>query len=304
MWPTRSARLEELDRGLLEFSRTETSLKGIPDRGARRTLAEQMIASLRRLHYTEILKGRDIHPDRANPESNLFDPERAALLFARNGDRDEGIWLIFLSIHFGKHRVHGWRMVRDIYSGLGSGRWTWQRVSSKPNTFRDWLRANRERIGGAFGNHRKYETLDPDSRSSSATVIESCVDLLKPSPSSYFDALVRSIGNDPHRIFEAAYQRLAIVRFGRLARFDFLSLLGRMDLAPLEPGSTYLRGATGPLQGARLLIDGDSRSSSSEDDLDEVLRRLDRTLNVGMQVMEDSICNWQKSPRKFIHFRG
>jgi len=27
-------------------------------------------------------------------------------------------------------------------------------------------------------------------------------------------------------------------------------------------------------------------------------------LNVGMQVLEDSLCNWQKSPRQFVHFRG
>jgi Alpha-glutamyl/putrescinyl thymine pyrophosphorylase clade 3 len=129
------------------------------------------------------------------------------------------------------------------------------------------------------------------------------VELCSPSPSRYFAALARSTGNDPKEIFDAAYQRLTIARFGRLAKFDFLALLGRMDLGPLKPGSAYLRGATGPLRGARLLIDGDPESHSKADVLDEVLRRLDEILDVGMQVMEDSICNWQKSPRKFVHFR-
>ncbi len=304
MWPSRSQRLEELNRGLLEFSRVDTVLTGIIDKAARRTLAQQMMASLRRLDYTTILKGRDIHPDRANPESNLFDPERAALFQARKGNPDEAIWLVFLSIHFGKHRIHGWRMVRDVCSGLGTGRWTWERVSAQPEAFRDWLRTNRARIGGAFGNHRKYETLDADSRSSTALVIESFVKLCSPSPSGYFAALVRSTGNDPAKIFDAAYHDLTIVRFGRLAKFDFLALLGRMDLAPIKPGSAYLHGATGPLRGARLLVDGDANSRRSADELDMILQRLDQTLNVGMQVMEDSICNWQKSPRKFIHFRG
>jgi len=118
MWPTRSRRLEELDRGLLEFSRADIPLRGISDEVMRRTLAQQMIASLRRLDYTAILKTRGIHPDRTNPDSDLFDPERAALWHARNGNADEAIWLIFLSIHFGKHRTHGWRMLRDVYSGL------------------------------------------------------------------------------------------------------------------------------------------------------------------------------------------
>jgi hypothetical protein len=271
---------------------------------AKETLARQMIASLRRLDYTAILKTRDVNPARADPMSSMFEPERAAIFHARNGNIDEAIWLIFLSIHFGKHGRHGWRMVRDVYSGLGSGMWTWRRMSSHPNAFRKWLRENRANIGGVFGNHRKYETLDPDSNGSSASVLDSFVKLCGPSPSGYFAKLTHSTGNDPKKIFDVAYQGLDIARFGRLAKFDFLSLLGRLNLAQLQPGSAYLRGATGPLRGARLLIDGNPNSSTKVDELDKILQRLDSVIEVGMQVMEDSICNWQKSPTKFIHFRG
>ena len=31
---------------------------------------------------------------------------------------------------------------------------------------------------------------------------------------------------------------------------------------------------------------------------------LDLRLQVGMQVFEDALCNWQKSPVHFEHFRG
>ena len=264
----------------------------------------QMIASLRRLDFTAALLNRDVHPDRANPNSPLFDPERAAIFHSRNGNIDEAIWLIFLSIHFGKHARHGWTMLRDVYSGLGKGLWTWQRVSAQPSAFAKWMEENHERIGGAFGNHRKYETLDPNSKSSTILVINSFINACAPSPSSFFNSLTRSVGNDPKEIFDAAYRMLTITRFGRLAKFDFLCLLGRMGLAPLQPGSAYLKGATGPLKGTRLLVDGDSSSTTSAEELDLILQRLDQTLDVGMQVMEDSICNWQKSPRKFIHFRG
>lgn len=225
MWPSRLERLEQLGRDFLNFSRDDTALLGIADDLSRRTLAQQMVASLRRLDYTAILKRRDIHPYRANPQSDLFDPERAAMLYARNGNANEAIWLVFLAIHFGKHAKHGWRMVRDVYSGLGTGSWTWQRVSGQPNAFRNWLRANRAGIGGAFGNHRKYETLNADSKSSTALVIESFVELFSPSPSGYFSPLVRSTGNDPTKIFDVAYHGLTIARFGRLAKFDFLALL-------------------------------------------------------------------------------
>ena len=304
MWPKRAARAAQLEAGLRQFSQNDTPLLGAMDKPVRDALAMQMIASLRRLDYTAILKTRDIDPRRGDPASDLFDPERAAILELRAGNADEAIWLVFLSVLFGKHKNHGWRRLRDVYSGLGSGRWTWARASAQPAAFRSWLKANHQAIGGAFGNHRKYETLDPESKSSSALVVESFIALCSPSPSGYFASLTRSVGNDPAKIFDAAYRELKIARFGRLAKFDFLCLLGRLDLAPVRPGSAYLRGATGPLAGARLLIYGDSNSGAKADDLDQVLQRLDEVLDVGMQVMENSICNWQKSPKRFVHFRG
>jgi hypothetical protein len=233
----------------------------------------------------------------------MFDPERAALFHTRNGNPDEAIWLIFLSIHFGKHGRHGWRMLRDVYSGLGAARWSWDRVSAQPGVFRKWLKENRVNIGGAFGNHRKYETLAVDSKSSTALVIESFIRQCGPSPSAYFAALTRSNGNDPMKIFDAAYEAFAIPRFGRLAKFDFLALLGRMDLAPLKPGSAYLRGATGPLRGARLLVDGDANSRTNPDSLDEILQRLDQTLDVGMQVRGFNL-QLAKEPQKICPLSG
>jgi Alpha-glutamyl/putrescinyl thymine pyrophosphorylase clade 3 len=120
MWPTRRKRLSQLENGLQAFSKKDTVLEGIASDEARATLTMQMIASLRRLEYTAILKRRSIGAIRTDPNNNLFDPERAALFHAANGNVDEAIWLVFLSIHFGKHGRHGWRMVRDVYSGIGT----------------------------------------------------------------------------------------------------------------------------------------------------------------------------------------
>jgi hypothetical protein len=304
VWPTRSIKINQLDHGLQIFSKQEHNLLGIVNPAHRKTLVLQMIASLRRLDYTRLIKSRHISPNRTDPASDLFDPERAATLYARNGQTDEAIWLVFLATHFGQHGRHGWRMFRDVYSGLGSAKWTWSRVSANPQQFRAWLQQNFQQVGGAFGNHRKYETLNPASNNGTAHVVESFVHCFQPSPSRWFAELVRSAGNDPHMVFDAAYNGLTIARFGRLAKFDFLALLGRLDLAPIAPGSAYLSGATGPLRGARLLIDGNSSSTTRAADLDAILRQLDGVLNVGLQVMEDSICNWQKSPHRFIHFRG
>jgi hypothetical protein len=296
--------MKELDQALQDFSTNHKELKGIANPAHREALVLQMIASLRRLDYTQAIGSRDIGADRSNPASDLFDPERAAALLARTGEVDEAIWLIFLATHFGQHGRHKWRMLRDVYGGLGTERWTWARVSANPKHFRSWLEKNVQHIRGVFGNHRKYETLNPASNNGTATVIESFVECFAPCPSRWFANLVRAVGNDPHILFDAAYNRLSISRFGRLAKFDFLALLGRLDLAPISPGSAYLSGATGPLRGARLLIDGDVNSASGAADLDAILQQLDTHLHVGMQVMEGSICNWQKSPHAFIQFRG
>lgn len=265
----------------------------------------QMVASLRRLDYTRHLLGRDISAERADPSSVLFDPERAAIFHARAGRIDEAFWLTFLSVHFGKNLKHGWKRVRDVYSGLGSGHWTWARVSADPSAFREWLRQNRDRIDGGFGNHRKYESLN-DGPKGTGAVVESYVAWVGPARShaQLIAELVRRGGNHPHSIFNAFYQSMRVARFGRLGKFDFLALVGRLGLAPISPGSAYLSGATGPLRGARLLFCDDPDASVNEEDLDAWLQELDTILDVGMQVMEDSICNWQKSPNRFVHFRG
>jgi alpha-glutamyl/putrescinyl thymine pyrophosphorylase-like protein len=303
-WPSRQNKLAHLAAALDEFSKTQYPLLGIKQAAARNTLAMQMIASLRRLDYTRIIKGRSIDPERADPSSPMFDPERAAILHAKDGCIDEAIWLIFLATHFGKHGLFGWRRMRDVYSALGQERWTWAKVSENPARFESWMRLNYERIGGAFGNHRKYESVRPDSANGTMVVIKSFIDCVEGAPSRWFADLIKRTGNDPHKIFDAAYYELKVARFGRLAKFDFLALIGRLDLAPITPGSTYLRDATGPLKGARLLVDGDVKSATRAEELEDVLRLLDEKLNVGMQVTEDSICNWQKSPTKFKHFKG
>ena len=46
------------------------------------------------------------------------------------------------------------------------------------------------------------------------------------------------------------------------------------------------------------------RLQESPVNLDRWLVELNNELKVGMQVLEDSLCNWQKSPEKFKPFRG
>ncbi len=158
---------------------------------------------------------------------------------------------------------------------------------------------------GKFGNHRKYASLRPDAKGTTREVVESYVAWIGPGGHARFFAdVVRRAGNDPHLIFDVLYGELPVVGFGRLAKFDYLSLIGRYGIAPIEAGSAYLAGATGPADGARLLFDGRRDGRSPVRQLQALLDALDRDLCVGMAVMEDALCNWQKSPTRFVHYKG
>ena len=110
----------------------------------------------------------------------------------------------------------------------------------------------------------------------------------------------KQVGQNARDVFDFLYRSMnAVKRFGRLAKFDYLTMLGKLGIAPIEPGSAYMIGATGPLKGARLLFGG----KSSANELDSLLNELDAHIQVGMQVLEDALCNWQKSPSKFVSFR-
>ena len=95
---------------------------------------------------------------------------------------------------------------------------------------------------------------------------------------------------EPIDEFDVLYRRLRpVTRFGRTGCFDFLVLLLDLGLISAEPRSCYLRGATGPLQGAKLLW-----GERLPRELDEMAAELSEWLDVSPIVMEDALCNWQK----------
>lgn len=305
---------QQLRDTLRSFDRRTRPLPGIQDAANRETFVEQLIESIRRVKYISVIRTLGLSPLRADPSSNLFDPLKAAVLQQREGQIDEAFWLVFLSVHFGKNRRTGWRLVRDVYGGLGRPeRWDWVRTSSDPDRFRQWLAANETTLRGGdgvsrhFGNHRKYESLDADSTNGTGAAIESYVRWVRP-PRNHqmlIEEAYKEMGGDRRRTFDYLYRSMgAVNRFGRTAKFDYLAMIGKLRLAPIEPGSTYMQGATGPLRGARLLFAGDTEASLSRQLLDGWLVGLEAELPVGMQVLEDALCNWQKSPGRFNRFRG
>ena len=95
--------------------------------------------------------------------------------------------------------------------------------------------------------------------------------------------------------FAALYRRLRIFRFGRLAKFEWLSLLGYTGVLDIKADHCYLTEATGPKRGAKLLF-GMRRDS----DLERLAIDVADALAVDYAAFEASLCHWQASPDYYI----
>lgn len=294
-----------VEEALERAERRGLDLPGIQDADTRRVFCMQIIESIRRVKFVRMLSERNLTPERSNPTNDLFDPLRAAVHLRAAGDTDEACWLAFLSTHFGRRPDTKWNLVKAFYRGDQHGRWSWRRTISETNVLLAWLDSNKEslRSAGRFGNHRKYESLDAYSKNGTGAALISYINWVM-SFGGHQNLLRRALeegDNNSELSFAWLYGEMKKVsRFGRMAKFDFLCMLDKLNLAPISPGSMFVSESTGPLRGSRVLF-GSEKSAS---DIEDSVRILDKEMLVGMQVFEDAICNWQKSTHVFKAFRG
>lgn len=304
MWPSRDPERQRIANDLAA-AKAPLGLSGLPNQATIDTLALQFVASLRREDYYQVVQKKPVSIARADPNSPLFDAERAVAFHMQQGNVDEAGWLIFLMTHFARATHTKWQRLQDVYGRLGTGVWDWATVTTNPSAFHSWIDANWQQIRGKFGNHRKYNSLRPTAVSPLHRTVDDYLAWIGPvGHASFFANAVHAAGNDPHTIYDHLYNSMKVRTFDRLGKFDYLSLVGRYGLAPISAGSAYLKGATGPQSGARLLVDGSRKSATRLALIQGTLDALDVRLNVGMAVMEDALCNWQKSPAQFVHYLG
>jgi Alpha-glutamyl/putrescinyl thymine pyrophosphorylase clade 3 len=304
---------DRLRAGLAAYEASSGPLIGLTD-ARRASLISQLIDSSRVNSYVEYLGSIPLSPQAADPsDAYWFNPVKAAIIRHRAGDDDDAFWLIFLMTHFGRHRWARWQYVRGVYGALGSGTpWTWQRVTANVDAFRDWLETRRLDLAnslrpGGFGNHRKYESLAGWTDAGTGTVVASYVQWVGPATGhrERFEEAMATAGHNPEVAFDVLYKSMrGVHRFGRLARFDYLTMIGRVRLADIHPGKAYLQGSTGPLKGARLLFRQAGGGQPTTAELEEKAIALQRHLGVTFDVIEDALCNWQKNPTQFTRFRG
>ena len=295
------------------YEREVEVLPGLLSLECRSAFIEQIIASLRRVEYVRRLLTMNISEERGKPESGIFDPLKAAVLHKRQGNKEEACWLVFLAIHFGKHRRGRWRYASDVYGRVGQpGHWDWETVSQDAEGFRDWLDLSVDLIRkqdspGGFGNHRKYESLAGRTSNGTGAVVATYVDWVYTSGSheACFRVAYEASNNDAPAAFDELYRGMSSIRrFGRTARFDYLAMLHKLELAAICPGKAYLVGSTGPLAAARLLYGEQGGQRAQASAIETRLGKLESYLRIGFDPLEDALCNWQKSPGTFKPFRG
>jgi len=216
-----------------------------------------------------------------------------------------------LFVQLGAQPAGKWRLIREIYGKLGQDSvWKWSNVVRDPSAMGSWLHEfaevlKRPGAGRKFGNHRKFESLADTGRTINTYVAWVGPDGHQELVNAALHEARRLGGNERRVAFDVLYRSMdAVSRFGRLAKFDYLCMLGKLQLAPIEPGSTYVKDATGPASGARLLFGGTKQAKIRPQQLEDFLSDLESHLGIGMQALEDAICNWQKSPDEFKTFRG
>lgn len=308
MKPQHEVHFVRLSQALEEYDGTYGVLPGLATASNRDVFLMQVVESIRRgtLYYPALVS-RGPSPARLDPNSEIYDPVLSAHILANRGERDEAAWQAFLATHFGRHGRHGWSLAAQVFGRGGRGRWDWRAVSDDQPGFLRWLRDNSETLARwGFGNHRKYQSLKPDAKSGTVATFRTYTDWVVGAGghAALFDGAVR-VTESPGAAFDTLYVEMnaAVAGFARTGVFDYLTSIGKSGVAPIEPARMYLNGATGPKDGARSLFGIVGRVQSWRV-VDERLMVLARSLDVPAHVLEDAICNWQKSPSRFVGFRG
>ncbi|ASP32238.1 hypothetical protein [Labrenzia sp. VG12] len=299
---------ERLSLDIDSFDRNVTKLRAVNDKKIKDVLVLQLIDSIRRLEYLRLISIRGRSSELYTPGSGSFEPFSGAAAFQKAGRIDDAYWLVYLATHFGKHKDDGWNLTEDFYGQLGlGGVWDWATASEDPQAIGNWLEQVypaivREGRSRRFGNHRKFETLKPGPKGTGHAVATYIRWIMQyGSHAALISHAQRTAGQNPEEVFAFLYKELDnVAKLGRLGKFDLLCNLSNLQIAPIFPDRGYIGESTGPKLGAKLLFGEriDNKRLESE------CSKLAKHLRVSPQVIEDALCNWQKSKSRYELFRG
>ena len=301
-------KFDQIEAALGSFDSAQFSLGGLTNDVRKSVLAAQVLDSVRRIEYLNALAARSNSPNLHTPFSGSFEPFGGASVLHKQGRTDDAYWLVYLATHFGKHKADGWSLTEDIYGKFGQGGvWDWAAASQDPLAVSQWLAPLHPAVTSSgrsrrFGNHRKFETLKA-GRKGTGHAVATYIGWVSEygSHDAMIAAVQKQVGQNPQDVFAYLYRGLGkVAKLGRLGRFDLLCNWSNLLIAPIFPDKAYIAGSTGPKAGAKLLFG----VGLGVRQLETACEQLSAHLDVSPQVIEDALCNWQKTPETYVYFRG
>tara|TARA_R110002051_G_scaffold259691_1_gene319485 strand:+ start:52 stop:921 length:870 start_codon:yes stop_codon:yes gene_type:complete len=260
-------------------------------------LAKQTSDSIRRIEIYEAYNKRAIQAVEVKQEfwhtSNPFVLAQRSDLSLHNR-----LWIIYVATYFGKSNKSKWILFDRATFNKKKSILLFDEIKLDLNKYFKYLSSFDFFENCNYSNHRKFT---PKNLLENNGVFKSM---------EYFANNIDKYSSVEKMDFHTMYKlSQKIPNFGRLAGFDFSSSLVKCGFNIEEPKSMYAEHSTGPLDaiGLILKLTKNSASTTSRKKLCTDLMQwfLDNS-NIFMvgQVLEDSICNWQKNTVNYIRYSG
>jgi hypothetical protein len=120
-------------RARLQNSKRSQYLPGLNRQESLQRFVENLHKSELKLRAVSLRKFRGS----TDPHSKDFHPLKAIVKLLEDGQRDEAVWLAFVTTHFGGQAAR--ETVGLFYGKFGNGRLTWETVRKSSSEVRQWM---------------------------------------------------------------------------------------------------------------------------------------------------------------------
>lgn len=297
MNPQHTSLTQMIEEKLWSYNKDVRPLPGLKSRTNGRLFLTYLAEALEEVRSMVILKQNVVNGNGMSHKNSAFDPLTLAVLQQQQGNDEEAWWLVFLAAYFGKHKKTVWALLQGVYTALDTSiQWTWENTYLNKKLFDQWINDNQEflRKLGSFGEQHKYQTLDVHKTAKVVADINSYIDWVQQNGShkEILNNAVRQVGSKPGDLFHYLY--LSIDKGTHLTRplkFEYLTLIGKLGLADIEPVDAYLMELPALKKGARWLFIGNEDANIGVKELNQSLKDLAQYLDFyyGIQVLEDAL---------------
>lgn len=259
-------------------------------------LSKQTVDSIRRIEIYKTYRVKSQQADNLGLEyfhtSNPFILAQRSSLLPK-----QRVWIIYLATYFGKSNKSNWNLFQRSAFDKNKNLFIIDDILEKKNYYYDYLESFDFFNNSAYSNHRKYTK---KSLKGINGVFHSM---------DYFLDNISNFVFSEYRTFDEVYKLSHnIPNFGRMAAFDFTASLAKCELNVMEPKSLYLHGSSGPIDGLNKLlkISNNNTIINNYEFGDDLLKWFVENSEIKFiaQVLEDAICNWQKSPLTYKKYFG